>query len=189
MQKKQVPIISNDNITIEVIWRDGLYLNNDGTYIFASNFFDFLNNFIFNKSFWLTEDGNTSVGKDNCKQSFDSTDEVKRNNSIDYKNYFITHEKVIEKDSVFLCNLREKFVNRLIIGNLIIKSTSSKFDQLKLFIQGKRDILIVPETKLDLIFPTSQFLIYGCSESYHFDRIRNGVGFLFAFGKKYQANY
>ena len=30
--------------------RDGLHMNNDGMYIFASNTVDFLNNFIFSKS-------------------------------------------------------------------------------------------------------------------------------------------
>ena len=40
-------------------------------------------------------------------------------------------------------------MNRLIIGNLSINSISNKFDQLKLFVQGKVDILIVIETKLD----------------------------------------
>ena len=49
--------------------------------------------------------------------------------------------------------------NRLIIGNLNINSISNKFDQLKLFVQGKVDILIVTETKLDSTFPTSQFKI------------------------------
>ena len=32
---------------------------------------------------WLTEDDNTTVGKDNYKQDFDSSDDVKHNNSID----------------------------------------------------------------------------------------------------------
>ena len=60
----------------------------------------------------------------------------------------------IEKDSDFLRILRVKNVNRLIIRNLNINSISNKFDQLKLFVQGKVDILIVTETKLDSIFPT-----------------------------------
>ena len=61
---------------------------------------------------------------------------------------------MIEKDSDFLRILRVKNVNRLIIRNLNINSISNKFDQLKLFVQGKVDILIVTETKLDSIFPT-----------------------------------
>ena len=39
--------IRNDNITNECLWKDRLHLNNEGTYIFASNLVDFLNGFIF----------------------------------------------------------------------------------------------------------------------------------------------
>ena len=49
-KRNNYQFISNDNITREVLWRDGLHLNIDGTYIFASNLVDFLNNFIFSKS-------------------------------------------------------------------------------------------------------------------------------------------
>ena len=57
-------------------------------------------------------------------------------------------------------------MNRLIIGNLNINSISNKFDQLKLFVHGKVDILIVTENKLNSTFPTSQFVIDGYSEPY-----------------------
>ena len=56
------------------------------------------------------------------KQSFDSSVEVKQNNSIDYNNIVASNEMVIEKDSDFLRILRVKNVNRLIIGNLNINS-------------------------------------------------------------------
>ena len=69
-------------------------------------------------------------------------------------------------------------MNRLIIGNLNINSISNKFNQLKLFVQGKVDIMIITETKLDSTFPTSQFVIDGYSEPYRFDRNRNGGGVL-----------
>ena len=42
--------ISNDNITSECLWKDRLHLNNEGTYMFASNLVDFLNGFIFNRN-------------------------------------------------------------------------------------------------------------------------------------------
>ena len=111
-------------------------------------------------------------------KSFDSSDEVRHNNSIDYNNSVVSNEKVTEKDSDFLPILRVKNVIRLIIGNLNINSISNKFDQLKLFVQGKVDILIVTETKLDSTFPTSQFVIDGYSEPYRFDRNRNVGGVL-----------
>lgn len=54
---------------------------------------------------------------------------------------------MIGKD--FLHNLRVKNINRLIIGNSNIKLLSNKFYQPKLFAQGKVDIFIVTEIKLD----------------------------------------
>ena len=69
-------------------------------------------------------------------------------------------------------------MNRKIIGNLNTNLISNKFDQLKLFVQGKVNILIVTETKLDPTFPTSQFMIDGFSEPYCFGRNRNGSGVL-----------
>ena len=75
-----------------------------------------------------------------------------------------------------LDKIRTKNFDRLIIGNLNINSLSSKFDQLKLLIQGKIDILIITETKLDDSFPTEQFTISGYSKSHRLDRNRNGGG-------------
>ena len=57
-------------------------------------------------------------------------------------------------------------MNRLLIGKLNINSISNKLDQLKLFVQGKVDILVITETKLDSTFPTSQVLMEGYSEPY-----------------------
>ena len=65
------------------------------------------------------------------------------------------NRNVIEKDFNYSSNFRVKSLNRLVIINLYINSISIKFDQLKLFAQGKVDILIVTETKLD-----STFLIF-----------------------------
>ena len=80
------------------------------------------------------------------------------------------------KNSSFLSDLRLKNVNRLIIGNLNINYLANKFEQLKLMIQGKVDILVITETKLDNTFLTSQFMIQGFSEPYRIDRNRYGGG-------------
>ena len=40
--KNKFQFMSNKNITREVLWRDGLHLNNDGANIFASNLAEFL---------------------------------------------------------------------------------------------------------------------------------------------------
>ena len=58
-------------------------------------------------------------------------------------------------------NLKLKNNHRLVIGNLNINSTSNKFDNLKLIIQGKIDILVITETKTDSTFPLNQFAIHG----------------------------
>ena len=58
-----------------------------------------------------------------------------------------------------LDEIRTKNINILIIGTLNISSLFSKFDQLKVLIQGKIDILIIAETKLDSNFFHEQFVI------------------------------
>ena len=75
-----------------------------------------------------------------------------------------------------LKNLKLKNNHRLVIGNLNINSTSNKFDNLKLIIQGKIDILVITETKTDSTFPLNQFAMQCYSKPYRFDRNRNGGG-------------
>ena len=81
-----------------------------------------------------------------------------------------------KSESDILKSLRLHNLNRLIIGSLNINSLSNKFDDLKVNIQGRLDILVLNETKLDSSFPTNQFLIEGFSKPYRFDRNRNGGG-------------
>ena len=170
--------ISNGNITNECLWADGLHLNNKGTYMFASNLVDFLNGFIFNRNIRLTKDDNTNLGKENSKQGFEVLLKLSKVEKIDCSSNVTNNEKKIELDSNYLSNLRVKNMNKLLTGNLNINSISNKFDQLKLLVRGKVDILVVMETKLDSTFPTPQFLIEGYSEPYRFDRNRNGGGVL-----------
>lgn len=40
-KRNNVHFINNDNITREALWRAGLHLNNDNTYLFASNLLEF----------------------------------------------------------------------------------------------------------------------------------------------------
>ena len=49
-KRNNFQFVINDNITREVSWRDGLDLNNGGTYLFVSNLVEFLNDFILSKS-------------------------------------------------------------------------------------------------------------------------------------------
>ena len=98
MQKQQISLHGNGNITNECLWKDGLHLNNDGTYLFASNLVDFLNGFIFNRNIWLTKDDNTNLGKENCKQGFDFSAKTKQSNKIDCSNSVTSNEKKIKLD-------------------------------------------------------------------------------------------
>ena len=54
-----------------------------------------------------------------------------------------------------LNELRLKNINKLVICHLNINSLSNKFDQLKLIIKNKVDILAITETKLHSSFPDS----------------------------------
>ena len=73
-------------------------------------------------------------------------------------------------------NLTLKNNHRLVIGNLTINSISTKFDNLKLIIQGKIDMLVITESKADSTFPLNQFGMQRYSKPYRFDRNRNGGG-------------
>ena len=54
-----------------------------------------------------------------------------------------------------LKNVRLKNINRIIIGNLNVKSLPNKFAQLQEIVLKYVDIFILTETKLDHSFPTS----------------------------------
>ena len=77
-----------------------------------------------------------------------------------------------------LLEIRKKNPNKLIIANLNINSIPNKFEQLKVFVQDKVDILVITESKLDSSFPISQFIISGFSKPFRLDRNRNGGGVL-----------
>ena len=83
-----------------------------------------------------------------------------------------------EGDESILKTLRIKNLNRIILGHININSLRNKFDQLKEFVMGKIDILIISETKLDQTFPTGQFLMHGYSDPFRLDRTAHGGGIL-----------
>ena len=77
-----------------------------------------------------------------------------------------------------LHKLRIKNLGRIVIGSLNVNSLVGKFDELKIKVKGKVDILILTETKLDHSFPTAQFYIEGYKCPYRQDRNINGGGVL-----------
>ena len=92
--------------------------------------------------------------------------------------------------SNFLVNLRKKYFNHLIIGNLNINSLPNKFEDLKILVKGKVDIIVITESELDHTFPGSSFRISGYNERFRKDRNRNGGRILFLLGMIYrEKNY
>ena len=86
------------------------------------------------------------------------------------------YDKNSSDPRVVLENIKLKSNHRLVIENLNINSVSNKFDNLKLIIQGKIDILVITETKTDSTFPLNQFAIQVYWKPYRFDRNRNEGG-------------
>ena len=60
-----------------------------------------------------------------------------------------------------LNEIRKKYVNNVVIGNLNINSLANKFDTLTLIIKDRLGILVLVETKLDDSFTDKQCTIEG----------------------------
>ena len=162
--------ISNDNISRTHLWKDGIHLEDLGTNILAGNFVDFLNRFILSKSsehLWLYTDkhlkglyGNIGVLISDNSLSSEIASDISNLGSVS-SNWNSCNVKDYGKNSsdlrLVLENLTLKNNHRLVIGNLNINSISKKFDNLKLIIQSKIDILIITETKTDSTFLLNQF--------------------------------
>ena len=69
-------------------------------------------------------------------------------------------------------------INRSIIGQLNINSMRSRFGQLSTIINGETDIFMISGTKLDEIFPATQFYLQGFCNPYRFDRNSSDHGIM-----------
>ena len=87
-----------------------------------------------------------------------------------------------------LNDLRLIYINKLVICHLNINLLSNKFDQLKLIIKNKVDILVITETKLDSSFPDSQFFIDGFRQPYHLEINKHGGVLLIFVSEELSAN-
>ena len=76
-----------------------------------------------------------------------------------------------------LKKLRIKNLNRVIISQINIISIN-KIELLSEADLGNIDILMVSETKIDMSFPTSQFVIQGFAAPFRLDRTNTGGGIL-----------
>ena len=77
-----------------------------------------------------------------------------------------------------LKGLRASKESSIIIAHLNINFLYNKFEGLKLLVQGKIDILVISETKLDDTYTTSQFMIEGFSRPFRADRNAHGGGLI-----------
>ena len=77
-----------------------------------------------------------------------------------------------------LKDIRVKNTNRIIFAHLNINSIRNKFEMISDLVNGRIDILLISETKIDATFPTSQFEIPGFSSPFRLDRTERGGGLL-----------
>ena len=80
-----------------------------------------------------------------------------------------------------LKELKERNLERPVIGHLNINSLSSKFEPLTFMIKDNLDFLVISESKLDDTFPHGQFRIEGYARPIRLDRCRNGGGVIIFF--------
>ena len=105
--------------------------------------------------------------------------ESSENESINSEpNYVIRKNDSSVESVASLEKLRLDNPNRPIFGHLNINSIRNKFEMLPNIIQGKLDILLVSETKIDISFPSGQFIIPGFTPPYRFDKNSKGRGLL-----------
>ena len=131
--------------------KDGVHFTDEGTNIFSWNIVDYIR-YIILKEFLNEVSWNDRHFKDQ-KRDIDKGSHQKssENNDSNLEN------KQDLNPLLELKNLRLKNVNKVIIGQININSTSFKFNQLKELVLKHVDILVVYETKLDKTFPNSQF--------------------------------
>ena len=105
--------------------------------------------------------------------------ESSENVSINFDpNYVIRKNDSSVEFVASLEKLRRENPNRLICGHLNINSIRNKFEMLTNIIQGKPNILLVLETKINISFPSGQFIIPGFAPTDRFDRNNKGGGLL-----------
>ena len=77
-----------------------------------------------------------------------------------------------------LKKIRIKNLNRVIIIQININSITNKIELLSEAVLGNIDVLMVSETKIDMSFQTSQFVIQGFAAPFRLDRTSTGGGML-----------
>ena len=86
--------------------------------------------------------------------------------------------KKYDECNITLKTIRSDNVNKLNFAHLNINSFRSKPEFLAMQVEGKINILMISETKIDESFPKGNFLIEGFSTPYRLDRDSKGGGIL-----------
>ena len=150
-ESKGLYFIDNSNLDSSCLNRGKLHLNRKGTAYLARNIRNAISNILIleNES---VEDNSDSTNS----QSFSDENNIKDN----LQSYRVNNAKDV------------------VVSYLNINSIQNKFDSLQEIIGQNRDILTISETKLDMSFPTTQFMIPGYHKPYRIDVSNNSGGIL-----------
>ena len=111
----------------------------------------------------------------NSSKHGDSSKYLKSDSNITRAIIHVEHHR----DTIIdLRTFRIKYPSNVIIGHLNTSSIRNKFELLSFLIDGKVDIFLIRETKIDGTFPTSQFLMSNFSNVYRLDRNDKGGGIM-----------
>ena len=164
----------NDNVSKNYLWKDGIHFTDKGTNILVGKFVNVFNYFVLNRNYNINNNliclrltdsqlysnqisgtlSEGSVGVSNKEFIMGEGIKYKEPIKLDKKDNNGYEHKSSDMSSCIvsvLDEIRTKNINRLIIYNLNINSLSSKFEQLKVLIQRKIDILVITETKFVII--------------------------------------
>ena len=96
-------------------------------------------------------------------------------NELNIESTPIESNEIMDKSSHILSqNLRGQKEDNVIIAHLNINILQNKFEPLAKLVQGKIDILIISETKIDESFTSNQFINDGYSTPFREDRNSHG---------------
>ena len=183
-------MVDNRNITDCCIGRKEFHLEISGTIQLPKSFFNFM------KSFWSVR-GFLGISKlipepTNPLTLFSDVASERSKTTVILSDHDIPHilsRNVIGSVSISCQSLEENFkdalkklrikdLNRVIISQININSIINKIELLSEAVLGNMGILMVSETKIDMPFLTSQFVIQGFGTPFRLDRKNTGGGIL-----------
>ena len=170
---KNFHFIDNSNINPEYhLNNSGLHLNTRGTYTLGSNFVHAIN---------LWYDYTAYARRSNSISELTAIPlwDLSNVNELNIESTPIESNEIMDKSSHILSqNLRGQKEDNVIIAHLNINFLQNKFEPLAKLVQGKINILIISEIKIDESFTSNQFMIDGYPTPFREDRNSHGGGVL-----------